>query len=221
MSKSEDRAVVRRYWSTAVAGFDDQPDHGLQDPRVRSAWRTRLEEWVSPQGASVVDFGCGTGSVSVLLAELGHRVFGVDVSPAMIELARAKATAAWLPVDFSVGDVEHPPFPPDSFDVVLCRHVAWTLFDPPGTLERWATLLAPGGRMVLIEGRWFDPSGAAYPGDTSLQLPWNGGVSAETLAGTVEPWFDAVHVIDLSKSPELWGRPVTDERYAVVALQST
>ena len=214
----QDRAAIRRYWSAAAPTFDDEPDHGLADPTVRSAWRGRLSQWLPGDPARVVDMGCGTGSLSLLLAELGHDVLGVDSSPDMVALARAKAASSRVTAEFLVGDAEEAGLPEGEFDAVVCRHVLWTLLDPRRALERWARLLKPAGRLLLIEGVWFDPGEGSYSGATSSRLPWNGGVSAATLTGVLAPWFDQVEFFDLAASPELWGGPVEDERFAVVAV---
>jgi ubiquinone/menaquinone biosynthesis C-methylase UbiE len=91
-------------WDAEAATFDDEPDHGLRDPEVRRAWRALLAGALPPAPARVADLGCGTGSLAVLLAEEGHAVHGVDVSPAMVDRARAKAAAAGVEVTLARGD---------------------------------------------------------------------------------------------------------------------
>ena len=94
------------------------------------AWAELLLPLLPPAPARVADLGCGTGSVSLLLAGAGHEVHGVDLSPRMVDLARGKAAAAALPVRFGVADAARPPLAPGSVDVVLARHVLWALPDP-------------------------------------------------------------------------------------------
>ena len=84
-------------WDTSASHYDEEPDHGLLDPLVRAAWRGLLVAALPPAPAVVADLGCGTGSLSVLLAEEGYVVCGLDSSPAMLELAAAKAEAAGSP----------------------------------------------------------------------------------------------------------------------------
>ncbi|MDQ3276431.1 MAG: class I SAM-dependent methyltransferase [Actinomycetota bacterium] len=60
---------TRDYWDGQSATFDAQPDHGLLDPAVRAAWAQLLLPLMPPAPASVVDLGCGTGSLAVLLAQ--------------------------------------------------------------------------------------------------------------------------------------------------------
>ncbi|MGY3200755.1 class I SAM-dependent methyltransferase [Streptomyces sp. TE5632] len=189
-------------WDLAAAAFDEEPDHGLRDPRVREAWAGRLRSWLPARASDVLDLGCGTGSLSLLAAEQGHRVTGVDRSPAMVTLAREKL--AGRDAVFLLGDAAAPPTGDRRYDVVLVRHVLWTLPDPARVLRHWRELLRPGGRLVLVEGVWGTVSPAGIPKDrlTSLLAPLAGQVRVE----------------GLSDETALWGREVGDERYAVVAM---
>ncbi|MEU6713558.1 class I SAM-dependent methyltransferase [Nonomuraea sp. NPDC046802] len=206
-------ASIVSYWDAAAASFDEEADHGLRDPHVRSAWAERLRSWLPAAPADVLDLGCGTGSLSLLLAEQGHRPVGVDLSPLMVEQARQKLVAAGFDAVMAVGDASDPaPEAGTSFDVVLSRHLVWTLPDPEAALRRWIGLLRPGGRLVLVEGRWATPAEPYVAG-----LPWMGGVEAEHLERVLRPLVKSVRVEPLP-DPVLWGKPVHDERYAVVAF---
>ncbi|MGW7253408.1 class I SAM-dependent methyltransferase [Streptomyces sp. NPDC054834] len=200
-NKSDDATAVSVDWDTEAAGFDEEPDHGLRDPQVRAAWAARLDGWLPGRPADVLDLGCGTGSLSLLAAERGHRVTGVDLSPPMVELARAKL--AGRDAVFLLGDAAAPPVGEQRFDVVLVRHVLWALPDPARVLRRWRGLLRPGGRFVLVEGVW----GTVSPV----------GMAADRLVGLLEPVAGQVRVERLSDDTALWGKDVDDERYAVVA----
>jgi len=189
-------------WDAEAAGFDQEPDHGLRDPVVRAAWAERLHDWLPPRASDVLDLGCGTGSLSLLAAEQGHRVTGVDRSPAMVDLARAKL--AGRNAVFLVGDAAAPPVGEQLYDTVLVRHVLWTLPDPGRALRHWRGLLRPGGRLVLVEGVWGTVSPVGMP--------------ADRLADLVAPLAGQVRVDRLSGDAQLWGRDVEDERYVVVAV---
>jgi len=191
-------------WDAEAPGFDSAPDHGLLDPEVRAAWRDLLLGVLPSSPADVVDLGCGTGTLAVLLAEHGFAVDAVDFSPAMVRLASAKVAAASAPVRRLVtvrtGDAADPGLAPASVDVVLCRHVLWALPDPALAVRRWVGALRPGGRLVLVEGDW--STGA--------------GLTAERCAEIVGESCASVEVRHLP-DPRLWGREITDERYLVVA----
>jgi 2-polyprenyl-3-methyl-5-hydroxy-6-metoxy-1,4-benzoquinol methylase len=58
--------------------------------------------------STVLDIGCGTGSLTVLLASLGYKVTGVDLSPAMIVRAKAKTITKGFEVEFHIMDAALP-----------------------------------------------------------------------------------------------------------------
>ncbi|MEU8383953.1 methyltransferase domain-containing protein [Streptosporangium sp. NPDC048865] len=212
-----DISSIASFWDAAAASFDDEADHGLRDPRVRAAWAGRLRSWLPGPPADVLDLGCGTGSLSLLLAQLGHRPVGVDLSPRMAEQARRKLTAAGFDAAVLVGDASDPPVRAGrSFDVVLVRHLLWTLPAPRAALLRWVGLLRPGGRLVLVEGRWDGPVDDRSCAAGSEALPWLGGVTAERLLQALRPLVADLRTEPLT-DPDLWGRPIHDERYAVIA----
>jgi len=202
-------------WDVESATFDEEPDHGLRDPRVREAWAERLRDWLPRAPSDVLDLGCGTGSLSLLAAEQRHRVTGVDLSRPMVDLARAKL--AGRDAVFLVGDAAAPPVGEQRFDVVLVRHVLWTLPAPERVLRHWAGLLRPGGtshasgdgggRLVLIEGVW------GTEGATT-------GIPADDLTALLAPITRDIRLETLSADARLWGREVPDERYAIVAQMS-
>ncbi|MFD8626272.1 methyltransferase domain-containing protein [Streptomyces hygroscopicus] len=207
-----DDTSTTAYWDAAAGDFDDEPDHGLRDPAVREAWAARLRGWLPERPGDVLDLGCGTGSLALLAAEAGHRVTGVDRSPRMARLAREKLAGTGATV--LVGDAAEPPVPERSFDVVLVRHLLWLLPDREAVLRCWVRLLRPGGRLVLIEGRWgeSDPTSLSAAGQSGLV-----GLSAVELSGLVGPLAERLSVEQLGPDAALWGRGVRDERYVLVA----
>ena len=149
----------------------------------------------------ILDIGCGTGSLSVLLAAQGHSVTGIDWAPAMIAQAEAKAKAAGQPIIFKVMDGANPQFAPQRFDVILCRHLLWALPTPDQVLQRWINLLRLGGRLLLIEGYWHT----------------GGGLHAQEIVEMLPAALTNVKIQQLGDRPEFWGGAVTDERYVVIA----
>ena len=188
------------FWDDEAARFDEEADHGLRDPRVRRAWARLLRRYLPEPPADVLDLGCGTGSLTVLLGGAGHRLHGVDLAPRMVAAARAKVAAAGVAATVEVGDASDPPGRPHAYDVVRTRHVLWALPDPPTAIARWIRLLRPGGRLLLVEGRWWT----------------GGGLAASETERLLRPYAAKVETTALIE-PLLWGGPVPDERYLCVA----
>jgi ubiquinone/menaquinone biosynthesis C-methylase UbiE len=186
-------------WDAEADAFDDPADHGLHDPAVRRAWRELLLGALPEPPARVADVGCGTGTLSVLLAESGFTVDGLDFSPRMIELAERKADGV-AGVRFTQGDAFDPPLPEATYEVVLCRHVLWAMPDPARALTRWLRLLTPTGRLLLVEGHW--SNGA--------------GLSAEQTVRLVEGVGRPASLTRLD-DPAYWGRSIGDDRYLVTS----
>lgn len=186
-------------WDAEAAAFDLPGDHGLTDPQVRHTWTVLLKRLLPAPPVRVADLGCGTGSLSLLVAGLGHHVDGVDFSAQMLRIAAQKADG--VPhVTFRLGDAARPPLTAAHYDVVLVRHVLWALPDRAGALRAWVGLLRPGGRVVLVEGRW--TTGAGLTCAETVALLRDVGLEPST---------------ELLTDPAYWGGPITDERYVVSA----
>jgi ubiquinone/menaquinone biosynthesis C-methylase UbiE len=107
-------------------------------------------------GASVLDVGCGTGTLAIVAKEhvgASGDVRGIDASPEMIARARKKAKRAGLDVGFENAVVEAMPFADAHFDVLLCTLMLHHL--PSATRGQGARemrrVLKPGGRLVVVD----------------------------------------------------------------------
>jgi ubiquinone/menaquinone biosynthesis C-methylase UbiE len=145
---------VAAHWDRRAANFDRDFGHSIRTPAERAAW-DRVFDVVVPRRADLeaLDAGCGTGFLSFELAGRGHRVTGVDFAPAMVAEARRKASEGARAVRFEEGDVEQLRFDPASFDLVISRHVLWTLPHPEAAIDEWKRVLRPGGRLVIIDSQ--------------------------------------------------------------------
>lgn len=118
--------------------------------RERAAERARLEP-----GMRALDLCCGTGDLSLALAErVGSQgvVLGADFSEPMLDIARKKAVAAGTgQVSFQWADALDLPFGDGSFDAVTTAFGARNLADLDRGLTEMSRVLVPGGRLVILE----------------------------------------------------------------------
>lgn len=85
---------------------------------IRPASEAMLDRIGLAEGDELLDVACGTGNLAIPAARRGARVTGVDITPSLLDVARADAEAAGLSIDFREGDAEALEFADDSFDIV-------------------------------------------------------------------------------------------------------
>ncbi|WP_042662029.1 class I SAM-dependent methyltransferase [Haloferax sp. ATB1] len=153
-SPEEVKKSVQAYWDDRAETYDDDSHHALHSEEQRAAWLSVLRSWTGESTQRILDVGCGTGVISLLLAELGHEVTGVDYSAGMLEQAREKRRERDRSIEFRMGDAESLNASDDAYDSVTARHLIWTLPTPPQAIREWRRVVRPGGRIVLIEGHW-------------------------------------------------------------------
>jgi ubiquinone/menaquinone biosynthesis C-methylase UbiE len=198
---------VAAHWGRRAAGFDADFGHSIRTDAERAAWDRILDLVVGGRGTlDALDAGCGTGFLSLELAGRGHRVTGIDFAPAMLAEAKKKAAAQSLAIRFEEADAEQLPFPAASFDLVMSRHVLWTLPHPEMAIDEWIRVLRPGGRLVSMDSQ-FDPSvlevsaqnartSAEYAG-IGDKLPFIGGRPR----AEIEALFRAHGLVDVGGDP--------------------
>ncbi|MET8833855.1 class I SAM-dependent methyltransferase [Micromonospora sp. NPDC004540] len=105
-------------------------------------------------GPKVLDIGCGTGDLAIALARRGHQVTGVDISRVAIDLARAKAARAGLPVHFEVQDATDLSLPSAPFDSVFDSGLLHSIHRNGGAVDRYLAslpgLAAPGATVFVL-----------------------------------------------------------------------
>jgi demethylmenaquinone methyltransferase/2-methoxy-6-polyprenyl-1,4-benzoquinol methylase len=124
-------------------------------------WRKRAARLaLPPHQGRVLDLGTGTGEMALLLAQEGScRVTALDFSPPMLELARQKAKASELSIDFLIGDALSLPFSDHLFDHLMSAFVLRNLKGIPQGLAEMCRVVRPGGYVVSLE--LFKPQGKA------------------------------------------------------------
>ena len=115
------------------------------------AARERVLGRILPDVESACDLACGTGTTALMLARKGIQMYGVDLSPTMCRLARAKARRLGLPLRVLAGDMRHFRLP-EPVDLVLCE------FDALNHVERTSDL----ARVARAVSRALRPGGHFY-----------------------------------------------------------
>jgi ubiquinone/menaquinone biosynthesis C-methylase UbiE len=146
--------AIRDVWTAGAADYDLDPGHGLLTPELQRIWSGVLTEVIGEAPLELLDVGTGTGILAVQAALLGHRVTGLDLTPAMLAHARARAESAAADVTWVEGDAMAIPLPDGSFDAVMSRHVLWTMTDPGQAFREWIRVTRSGGRVIWFDSTW-------------------------------------------------------------------
>ena len=155
---------VRNYWTQRSHDFGTVRKNELEN-EMGQRWLREIDAFL-PEGRNlnILDVGTGTGFFAVLLAQQGHRVEGIDLTPAMLEEARILTKQRNLEILFREMDAQNLDYEADTFDVVISRNLTWTLPDAERAYSEWFRVLKPGG--VLLN---FDADYAAHVRSHSTQ----------------------------------------------------
>jgi ubiquinone/menaquinone biosynthesis C-methylase UbiE len=122
-------------------------------PTMADPWSRVLLEYAAPQpGERALDVACGTGSVARHVAPLvgaAGKVVALDISPAMLAIARALPTPAGATIAWLEGNAIRLGLPNDTFDLVLCQQGVQFFPDRATALREMRRVLTDAGRVAL------------------------------------------------------------------------
>ena len=168
---------VRELWDKAAPRYD----------RSMGFWEKVLfaggREWACSQAAGdVLEIAVGSGR-NLPYYERDVRLTAIELSPAMLELARSRAGELGFEVDLKLGDAQALEFPDDSFDTVIATFSLCSIPDDRKAVAEAKRVLRPGGRLILCEHvrspsrpvrtvqRLLDPLAVRFEGDHLVREP--------------------------------------------------
>lgn len=145
MKTADETERVRRYWDHYAPKFDRSMDF----------WEKVLfpggRQWVCAQASGeALEIAVGTGRNLRHYPE-GVRLTGIELSPAMLEIAREHLTASGREANFRLGDAQALDFPDESFDTVVCTLSLCSIPDDRKAVSEMKRVLRSGGRLLLME----------------------------------------------------------------------
>ena len=159
----------------------------------------------APDGARVLEVGCGPGHLSIRLArQHGLDVTGLDLDPAMIERARANADRSedgderWP--SFLIGDVAALPLPDESFDLVVSTMSMHHWADPTAGMAEIDRVLRPGASALIWD---FRPGFQPFHGDLPDPVEHTHGAPLRVVGATPWQWpwrFNLTQRIELIRA---------------------
>jgi SAM-dependent methyltransferase len=153
MTLSEDERRNRDYWDRTSDEYQAQHKAFIGRPEPRwGVWQipeSELNVLGGVSGLDVLELGCGAAQWSILLAQQGARVVGLDNSARQLDHARRNMAEAGVDFRLVHASAEKVPLPDASFDIVFCDHGAFSFADPYHLVPEVSRLLRPGGLLAF------------------------------------------------------------------------
>ncbi|QEO15931.1 methyltransferase domain-containing protein [Agromyces intestinalis] len=227
----------------------DTYTHGHHESVLRShTWRTvdNSAAYLVPHlfdGASVLDVGCGPGTITVDLARRlpAGRVLGIDASAEVVAQASGLAQSSGIVnAEFRTGDAYALDLPDDSVDIVHAHQVLQHLSRPVDALREWRRVLRPGGVLAVRDvdygGVIWSPASAGLTRWLELYRDvhrWNGGepdagrhltswvrtAGYDEIAATGSVWVFAT-ALEREWWGESWALRATESQFAAHAVEA-
>jgi ubiquinone/menaquinone biosynthesis C-methylase UbiE len=146
-SRTRERATAqqKRVWDKSAPSYDRQ-----------IAFFEKIQfgggrEWLGERASGrILEVAIGTGR-NLPHYEADAIITGIELSPAMLSIARQRAGDLGRHVEFREGDAEHLPFDDASFDTVVCALSLCTIPGPDAAIGEMKRVLVPGGRLLLLD----------------------------------------------------------------------
>ena len=154
-----------RDFNAAAATWDEEPGRVRMADSVAGSIREMVR--LSPE-MDVLDFGCGTGLLTLRLQPFVRTITGIDTAPGMLAVLERKVRGLGLTnVRMQPADVEHGDLPEGMYDLVVSSMTFHHIRDPGPVLGRLAGLLRPGGILAVAdldcdEGRFHDSNDGVF-----------------------------------------------------------
>ena len=125
-----------------------------------AAWTALIREHLgNAENLKVLDAGCGSGFLSILLARLGYQVIALDQSSTALEKARENARKFGVldQIEFCHGNAAETNMDTESFDAILSRNATTLFLEPVIAYKEWFRLLKQGGMILNFDANWLSP----------------------------------------------------------------
>lgn len=151
-AKEEPTAKALRVWEKSAPGYD------RQIALFERVWFAGGREWLTARACGrVLEVAIGTGR-NLPLYPADVTITGIELSPAMLAIARQRGADLGVDVDLRTGDAQALPLDAQAFDTVVCALSLCTIPDPAAAIGEMRRVLVPGGRLLLL-----DHIGSSWP----------------------------------------------------------
>ena len=139
------------FWNQYARSYDNLAKHFSPYHRLVQEVCGYIDEFAQGRSLRILDAGCGTGNYTWELTQRGHKVIGIDYSPAMLARAERKRQSELEWPRFLLQNFSEPlPFRDGSFDIVICIMVLYSLRNPGYLASELRRVTSSPGRLVAV-----------------------------------------------------------------------
>ncbi len=155
-SENSGQDLSKEYWTSESESFSERSMADKESPvyeNIKKFVKELLPARPEETKLRALDIGCGAAFMSMLLADLGCSVTGIDFSKGMLEHARENCTnGGYTDVEFRYMDAQELEFDDESFDFAVIRNVLWMVPDAEAVYSGALRVLKPGGVLLNMDG---------------------------------------------------------------------
>lgn len=146
---------IKQYWEGEAEIYSIGIEEELKGFQ-RQAWKKIvLENAPQKEKLEILDIGTGPGFFPIILGEEGHNVTGIDITENMISHAKKNIEKEGQRANLSIMDCHNLEFPDNSFDLIVCRNLTWTIENPIKAYQEWYRVLKPSGKLLVFDANWY------------------------------------------------------------------
>ena len=147
---------IENYWNKRSSDFSKVRRIELKGTNSE-AWLSLIQQHLpSKKPLQILDVGTGAGFFAILLANCGHQVTGIDMSPKMIHESKKNMFEFGVRAEFIQMNAQELNFDDETFDLVISRNLTWTLPDVMQAYREWHRVLKIGGILMNFDSDYGD-----------------------------------------------------------------
>lgn len=207
--KEKNQQEINEQWTESSSNYDRIIHDELNSYRPATWQKQILSQVKTDQPLHILDTGCGPAFFTIILAQKGHIVTGIDGAEGMLERARANVQAAGVQAEILEMDCHQLEFTEDTFDLIVSRNVTHALRDHVQVYKEWQRVLKPGGVLLIFDANWHlieqpGPIHDQYIKDVRRCIELFGSdFNEHTDPDAVEDWeFDETHLLGDTIRPD-------------------
>lgn len=147
-------SLERFFWNQYAKSYDNLLRYYRPYQDLMREVCSHIDSYAKGRSLRILDVGCGTGNYSLELSRKGHKVVGIDFSPSMLDRAQQKKVGGSGWPQFLFNDLNRTiPFRDDSFDVIVCINVLYTISDHEKFIEELRRVARRPSLVVMVNSK--------------------------------------------------------------------